>query len=189
MSTQSWYLRSAGDLVDAHLAEITPDGTVESLCGARFDPAAVFTSPSTPPDPRVCPDCQAAYWMSWGWGMSVHDGRWHLVDELGDGDYLYPPGAFKAQCDYLVLPPIPASAPQQVVSGVSPTQCLTCARMQLDVPRPPEFRCDTSDPPEDLAVFPLNAGWPPAELLPPLHSRRPTGSPINPQHGEGADHG
>ncbi len=59
-----WYLRSPLDLHDAHLAEMTADGTVESLCGARFEPVAVFNhgsaSPRTPPDPRVCADCQAA---------------------------------------------------------------------------------------------------------------------------------
>ncbi len=59
-----WYLRSALDLVDAHLAEMTADGTVESVCGARFQPVVVFNhgsaSPRTPLDPRVCAACQAA---------------------------------------------------------------------------------------------------------------------------------
>lgn len=66
MSKRCWYLRDPRNLLDAHLAQEMADGTtvVESLCGARFTPAAAFhagsASPSAPPDPRVCATCQAA---------------------------------------------------------------------------------------------------------------------------------
>ena len=62
-ATKFWYRRSAVDLLDAHFAkEMTRsgDGTVVSVCGARFQPLFVLTThPGEPPDPRVCADCQA----------------------------------------------------------------------------------------------------------------------------------
>jgi hypothetical protein len=60
-----WYLRSPRDLCNAHYAKppTAKYGTVESVCGATFQPVALFTfgtaSAEQPFDPRVCPICQA----------------------------------------------------------------------------------------------------------------------------------
>ncbi len=58
-----WYLRSPQDIMDAHFVTDTGvDGTVvRSVCGAVFEPVAVFNCGSkvtAAPDPRVCADGQ-----------------------------------------------------------------------------------------------------------------------------------
>ncbi len=57
-----WYLRSPRDLMDAHFAtDAGPDGVVRSVCGAAFEPVAVFNFGSRAtgaPDPRGCADWQ-----------------------------------------------------------------------------------------------------------------------------------